>query len=73
MELEFWQSWVQGCQIRALLDWHQNPGSLFDVRMCRSPEIAINLGGSKEVKIKINSIGTRILEVCERSESDPDQ
>ena len=27
-----------------------------------------NLGGSKEVKMRLNLIGTRILEVCERSE-----
>ena len=30
-------------------------------------------GGCKEVKRRLNSIGTRILEVCERSECVADQ
>ena len=30
-------------------------------------------GGYKEVKMRFNSIGTRILEVCERSECTADQ
>ena len=47
---------VQGCQNRALLDWHQNPGSLFEFRMCRSPDIAINFGGSKKVKSKLTRL-----------------
>ena len=38
-----------------------------------SQRSALNLGGSKEVKPGLNSIGTQILEVCERSESDTDQ
>ena len=34
---------------------------------------AVGLGGSKEVKTGLNTIGIRILEVCERSECVADQ
>ena len=33
----------------------------------------LNVTGSKEVKMRLNSIGTRILEVCERLECVTDQ
>ena len=52
------------------LDWHQNPGSLREVRMCRRSVLWV---GEGVVNMSLNSIGTRILEVFVRSECDADQ